>query len=136
MSLAPALSCTKWSPLASRHTVTPEKTADRLGLLDLQERRAGVTEGKEQLGVLFATDRVVTPVRVGRQIGGGSGGGAYAGVLEGLPEGPVYEAAHGCDPWGCLRARGGRMAGAGVSSRRSPPAPVVVGGDASELGCR
>src|SRR4051812_31361670 len=39
--------------------------ADGLGLLDLQERRAGRPDGEEQLGVLVAADSTVAPVHGG-----------------------------------------------------------------------
>ncbi|MGY3679845.1 two-component sensor histidine kinase/PAS domain-containing protein [Streptomyces sp. TE33382] len=37
-------------------------TADGLGFLDLQQRRTGVADGEEQLGVFLTTNGVVTPV--------------------------------------------------------------------------
>ena len=40
--------------------------AHGLGLLDLQERRAGRPDREEQLGVLVAADRIVTPVHGGK----------------------------------------------------------------------
>jgi hypothetical protein len=36
--------------------------ANGLRLGDLQQGRAGVADGKEQLGIFVATDRAVTPV--------------------------------------------------------------------------
>src|SRR5689334_9147108 len=36
--------------------------ADGLGFLDLQQRRTGVADGEEQLGVFLTTNGVVTPV--------------------------------------------------------------------------
>jgi hypothetical protein len=36
--------------------------ADGLGFLDLQQRRTGVADGEEELGVFLAANGVVTPV--------------------------------------------------------------------------